>query len=103
MTQAIKARILAQVRTRIACGESTYICDALDDIAAQDHRRNIQRLCGEIKAEVHHLLAPFRTFGDLAISIPGVTTLGDVQRLRLAWLDGQIRSAAQTNTAGGIR
>lgn len=90
MTQAIKARILKEVRRRIETGVDTYICFALDAIAAQDHRRNIQTLCEEIKADVLGHIAPHKSFGDLLAKDQRVTFFSTIKRARLAWLDSQI-------------
>lgn len=90
MSQAIKARILKQVRQKIADGSSTYICLALDEIAEQDHRRNIQTLCNEIKADVLGHIAPHKSFGDLLARDQRVTCFATIKQARLKWLDRQI-------------
>jgi hypothetical protein len=48
MSAAIRLRILNHVRGRVEAGES--ILQALDDVAASDHRRKVQTACDELKA-----------------------------------------------------
>jgi hypothetical protein len=86
-TQSIKVRILRNVKDRIQHDVNSYICYALDDIEAQDHRRNVHRICEEIRADVQHHLAPCKTFGD---KLPKARSLKEVKQARLAWLDKQI-------------
>lgn len=86
MSQAIKRRILAEVQRRIADESSTYICWALEDIAADDHRRIIHVLCRDLQAEVQAYIAPYKTFGDYVLAHSKSVTAEDVKTARLAWL-----------------
>lgn len=90
MSAAIKARILKDVKRRILAESSTYICFALDDIAALDHRRKVQSFCAELKQQVQADIAPYKTFGDQRLARGGIFTLRDVTDARLAWLDAAI-------------
>lgn len=90
MTHAIKVRILKQVRAQIETGADTYICFALDAITAQDHRRNIQTLCEEIKADVLGHIAPHKSFGDMLARDQRITCFAAIKQARLTWLDKQI-------------
>ena len=91
----MKSRVLQSVRTLISTESSTYICWALDDIAAQDHRRKIQAICDEIKNCTLAHISPYKSFGDFVLATAPAASLSDVREARLAWLDRLILEMTQ--------
>jgi hypothetical protein len=98
MSNAIKARIMGNVRQRVETGHASYICLALDDIKELDHRRNIQTMCDELKADVQHRIAPHASIGDWLTASSRAPrgsggkpkNLADVKAARLALIDRMI-------------
>lgn len=95
--RATQMRILRQARLAIETDQARHICVAIDNIAAGDHRRAIQKHCA-------HLVQRFKTGLDGRDSLPGWFI---EQRLhqhvnpntlvlaRLAWIDRTIEDLAK--------
>jgi hypothetical protein len=85
----IKRRILATVRQKIADRSETYICLALNHIAEQDHRREIQEACEDLRDRVMGEIAPWKTVGDMVAS--QAISMDDVLAARLQVIDDVAR------------
>jgi hypothetical protein len=88
MSDAIKQRILAHVRQKIADRSETYICVALRNIADQDHRRAIQQACDDLRAQVMREIAPYPSVGEkLAAETDRDITMDDILLARIELID----------------
>ena len=93
----LKRRILANVRLKIAERSETYICHALQHVAEQDHRREVQEACDDLRSRVMAEIAPYQSVGDMVAH--QAISMDDVLIARLQVIDSVARQLTGTKNA----